>query len=75
MFPVSDNLVAFIHVPSLGECLGGALWWKDLYKTAEEVGFSPPRLVTASQITLANKELENIVGKRMLCIIYSSASC
>ncbi|XP_066478372.1 arsenite methyltransferase isoform X2 [Tiliqua scincoides] len=45
-----------------GECLGGALWWKDLYKIADEVGFSPPRLVTASRITLANKELESIVG-------------
>ncbi|KAJ7325153.1 hypothetical protein JRQ81_018173 [Phrynocephalus forsythii] len=45
-----------------GECLGGALWWKDLYKIAEEVGFLPPRLVTASLITIDNKELESVVG-------------
>ncbi|XP_048362643.1 arsenite methyltransferase isoform X2 [Sphaerodactylus townsendi] len=45
-----------------GECLGGALWWKDLYKIAEDVGFLPPRLVTASQISIHNKELENVVG-------------
>ncbi|XP_044293745.1 arsenite methyltransferase isoform X2 [Varanus komodoensis] len=45
-----------------GECLGGALCWKDLYRIAEQVGFYPPRLVAASQITLANKELENLVG-------------
>ncbi|XP_060624289.2 arsenite methyltransferase [Anolis sagrei] len=45
-----------------GECLAGALWWKDLYKIAKEVGFQTPRLVTASRITLGNKELESIVG-------------
>ncbi|XP_008104775.2 arsenite methyltransferase isoform X2 [Anolis carolinensis] len=45
-----------------GECLAGALWWQDLYNIAKEVGFQPPRLVTASRITLGNKELENIVG-------------
>ncbi|XP_067393280.1 arsenite methyltransferase [Emydura macquarii macquarii] len=45
-----------------GECLGGALWWKDLYRIAEEVGFCPPRLVTASRITVNNKELESVVG-------------
>ncbi|NWV25759.1 AS3MT methyltransferase, partial [Origma solitaria] len=45
-----------------GECLAGALYWRDLYSIAEEVGFSPPCLVTASPITIGNKELENIVG-------------
>ncbi|XP_010115292.1 PREDICTED: arsenite methyltransferase [Chlamydotis macqueenii] len=45
-----------------GECLAGALYWKDLYSIAEEVGFSPPRLVTASPVTIGNKELEGITG-------------
>ncbi|NWZ80370.1 AS3MT methyltransferase, partial [Poecile atricapillus] len=45
-----------------GECLGGALYWKDLYSIAEEVGFSPPCLVTASPITIGDKQLEAIVG-------------
>ncbi|NXX29534.1 AS3MT methyltransferase, partial [Nicator chloris] len=45
-----------------GECLAGALYWKDLYSIAEEVGFSPPCLVTASPITIGNKELEGIIG-------------
>ncbi|XP_015275600.1 PREDICTED: arsenite methyltransferase [Gekko japonicus] len=45
-----------------GECLGGALWWEDLYKIAEDVGFLPPRLVTASRITIGNKEVEGVVG-------------
>ncbi|NXK45515.1 AS3MT methyltransferase, partial [Chauna torquata] len=45
-----------------GECLAGALFWGDLYSIAEEVGFSPPRLVTASPITIGDKELEDAVG-------------
>ncbi|NXE58759.1 AS3MT methyltransferase, partial [Calcarius ornatus] len=45
-----------------GECLAGALYWRDLYSIAEEVGFSPPCLVTASPITIGDKELEGIVG-------------
>ncbi|KAI7804341.1 arsenite methyltransferase [Triplophysa rosa] len=45
-----------------GECLSGALWWEDLIRLAEEVGFSKPRLVTASIITVGNKELEKLLG-------------
>ncbi|XP_063261461.1 arsenite methyltransferase isoform X1 [Prinia subflava] len=45
-----------------GECVAGALYWRDLYSIAEEVGFSPPCLVTASPITVGNKELEGIIG-------------
>ncbi|XP_051475622.1 arsenite methyltransferase isoform X2 [Apus apus] len=45
-----------------GECLAGALYWRDLYSIAKEVGFSPPCLVTASPITINNKELECIIG-------------
>ncbi|XP_068805865.1 arsenite methyltransferase isoform X1 [Struthio camelus] len=45
-----------------GECLAGALCWRELCSIAEEVGFSPPRLVTASPITISHQELESIVG-------------
>ncbi|XP_057700660.1 arsenite methyltransferase-like [Corythoichthys intestinalis] len=45
-----------------GECIGGALWYKDLLQLAEQVGFSPPRLVTASIVTVDNKELQAILG-------------
>lgn len=48
-----------------GECLGGALYWRDLYNIAEEVGFSPPCLVTASPITIIDKELEGIIGEHL----------
>uniref|UniRef100_H3BXR4 Arsenite methyltransferase n=1 Tax=Tetraodon nigroviridis TaxID=99883 RepID=H3BXR4_TETNG len=50
------------HKVLWGECLSGALWWKDLLLLAEEVGFSPPRLVTASLITVENKELQEVLG-------------
>lgn len=45
-----------------GECLSGALWWEDLIRLAEEVGFCKPRLVSASIITVGNTELESILG-------------
>ncbi|KAA0711566.1 Arsenite methyltransferase [Triplophysa tibetana] len=45
-----------------GECISGALWWEDLIRLAEEVGFSKPRLVTAAIITVGNKELEKLLG-------------
>nr|XP_004539019.2 arsenite methyltransferase [Maylandia zebra] len=50
------------HKVLWGECLAGALCWKDLLQLAEKVGFSPPRLVTASVITVDNKELQDILG-------------
>ncbi|KAF3687299.1 Arsenite methyltransferase [Channa argus] len=50
------------HKVLWGECLGGALWWEDLLRLAEEVGFSTPRLVTASVITVDNKDLQAILG-------------
>ncbi|XP_056136667.1 arsenite methyltransferase [Lampris incognitus] len=50
------------HKVLWGECIGGTLWWEDLLQIAEEVGFSRPRLVTASVITVDNKELQEILG-------------
>ncbi|XP_032737090.1 arsenite methyltransferase isoform X4 [Lontra canadensis] len=45
-----------------GECLGGALYWKDLAVLAQKIGFCTPRLVTANLITVQNKELERVIG-------------
>ncbi|XP_015239796.1 PREDICTED: arsenite methyltransferase [Cyprinodon variegatus] len=50
------------HKVLWGECLGGALWWKDLLQLAEQVGFSQPRLVTASIPTIDDKELQDLLG-------------
>ncbi|XP_030636261.1 arsenite methyltransferase [Chanos chanos] len=57
---VSEELRA--HKVLWGECLSGALWWEDLMQLAADVGFSPPRLVTASPVTVGNKELEKLLG-------------
>lgn len=53
-----------------GECFSGALWWKDLLQLAEEVGFSLPRLVTASVVTVDNKELQDVLGLKEFLISY-----
>ncbi|XP_038614552.1 arsenite methyltransferase [Tachyglossus aculeatus] len=45
-----------------GECIGGALFWKDLFAIAQEIGFCPPRLVSAFPVAIQNKELEKVVG-------------
>lgn len=41
-----------------GECLGGALYWNDFLSFAKEAGFTDPRVVDSSNITVNNKELE-----------------
>ncbi|XP_026865326.2 arsenite methyltransferase isoform X2 [Electrophorus electricus] len=45
-----------------GECLSGALWWEDLMRLAEEIGFTVPRLVSANIISIGNEQLEKILG-------------
>ncbi|XP_058400362.1 arsenite methyltransferase [Diceros bicornis minor] len=50
------------HKVLWGECLGGALYWKDLAILAQKIGFCPPRLVTANLITVQNKDLERVIG-------------
>ncbi|KAM6182218.1 LOW QUALITY PROTEIN: arsenite methyltransferase [Erethizon dorsatum] len=46
------------------ECLRGALYWKNLAILAPKIGFCTPHLVTASLITIQNKELERVIGDR-----------
>ncbi|KAL4639976.1 arsenite methyltransferase isoform X1 [Arapaima gigas] len=50
------------HKVLWGECLGGALWWEDLLRLAQEVGFCTPRLVAATAVTIGNKEFQTILG-------------
>ncbi|XP_064414926.1 arsenite methyltransferase-like isoform X2 [Latimeria chalumnae] len=50
------------HSVLWGECLGGALWWKELLRIAQEVGFSTPRLVTARPFNVDNKDLLELLG-------------
>ncbi|KAM9454059.1 arsenite methyltransferase isoform 2-T2 [Clarias gariepinus] len=58
--PISESLRA--NKVLWGECLSGALWWEDLVRLAEEVGFCKPRLVTASVISVGNQQLENLLA-------------
>ncbi|XP_064229990.1 arsenite methyltransferase isoform X2 [Aotus nancymaae] len=50
------------HKVLWGECLGGALYWKELAILAQKIGFCPPCLVTANLISIQNKELERVIG-------------
>nr|XP_045017294.1 arsenite methyltransferase [Jaculus jaculus] len=50
------------HKVLWGECLGGALHWRDLAILAQKIGFCPPRLVTAHFITIQNTELQRVTG-------------
>ncbi|XP_071947732.1 arsenite methyltransferase-like [Antedon mediterranea] len=45
-----------------GECLSGALTWKDLVNFSKEVGFSAPRLVSVAPIDITNPEIVKLVG-------------
>ncbi|XP_048249198.1 arsenite methyltransferase-like isoform X1 [Haliotis rufescens] len=45
-----------------GECISGALWWEDLYTLAKEVGFSEPRLVTATPVPVTRDDFRQVLG-------------
>jgi len=49
-----------------GECLSGALYWNDFLRLARGCGFSDPRLVSDSPITIDNPQLEAVISKHML---------
>uniref|UniRef100_A0A2C9JPV2 Arsenite methyltransferase n=1 Tax=Biomphalaria glabrata TaxID=6526 RepID=A0A2C9JPV2_BIOGL len=44
------------------ECVAGAIFWKDLYKLAKEIGFSTPRLVTAGLFSVEDKHYKDVLG-------------
>lgn len=50
------------HKVLWGECVAGALWWKDLVSIAEEMGFARPRIVSASEFDMGSKEFNEILG-------------
>uniref|UniRef100_UPI003AAB5A17 arsenite methyltransferase n=1 Tax=Centroberyx gerrardi TaxID=166262 RepID=UPI003AAB5A17 len=45
-----------------GEGMGGSLFWQDLISLAHSVGFSTPRLVSASRVVVFNCELKAKAG-------------
>jgi len=46
----------------LGECLGGALYWKDFIRLAQKTGFKDPRVFACSKIDLFDAETIAKVG-------------
>jgi radical SAM/Cys-rich protein len=54
-----------------GECLGGALYWKDFERIARKVGFSDPRIVSKRVVDISNEESKMLVGNiRFYSITY-----
>lgn len=45
-----------------GECLGGALYYRDFERIAKKVGFSDPRIVTRKLINIHNPKIMDMVG-------------
>jgi radical SAM/Cys-rich protein len=45
-----------------GECLGGALYWKDFERIARDTGFTDPRIVSKRAVDISNEEIRNLVG-------------
>ncbi|XP_050397256.2 arsenite methyltransferase [Patella vulgata] len=50
------------HEVLWGECISGALWWKELYRLAEEIGFSQPRLVAATPVPIEREDFKKVLG-------------
>ena len=46
-----------------GECISGALYWKDLIKIAAQVGFAPPIVVSANIISTSGQGAQSLLGK------------
>jgi ubiquinone/menaquinone biosynthesis C-methylase UbiE len=45
-----------------GECLGGALYYRDFERIARKAGFSDPRVVSKRPVNIANEEIKSMVG-------------
>jgi arsenite methyltransferase len=45
-----------------GECLGGALYWKDFERIAGNAGFTDPRVVSKRVVDVSNEEIKNLIG-------------
>ncbi|XP_067656585.1 arsenite methyltransferase-like [Haliotis asinina] len=59
------------HEVLWGECISGALWWEDLLSLAKEVGFSQPRLVTATPVPVERADFKQVLGDaRFVSVTY-----
>lgn len=44
-----------------GECLGGALYWKDFERIARKAGFFDPRVVSKRVVDINNEKIERLI--------------
>jgi len=52
-----------------GECLGGALYYRDFERMAKKVGFADPRIVSRKLINIQNPRIKDMVGNIQFCSI------
>lgn len=45
-----------------GECLGGALYWRDFERLARKAGFSDPRVVSRRVLEIKNPDIQKMIG-------------
>jgi SAM-dependent methyltransferase len=45
-----------------GECLGGALYWKDFERSAGKAGFFDARVVSKRVVDISNEEIKKLIG-------------
>ncbi len=45
-----------------GECLGGALYYRDFERIAKKVGFTDPRIVSRKLININNPQIKDMIG-------------
>jgi len=53
----------------LGECLGGALYWKDFERLVKTIEFGDPRIFTSSRIDLFDQETIDKIGFAQFCSV------
>lgn len=54
-----------------GECLGGALYWKDFERLARKTGFNDPRIVSMRTVDIKDDGIKNLIGNvRFYSITY-----
>ncbi|XP_076457136.1 arsenite methyltransferase-like [Babylonia areolata] len=57
------------HRRMWGECLAGALLWQELYQFAQQIGFSQPRLVSATNVDVS--KFTDLLGEaRFVSVTY-----
>lgn len=56
------------YCSSPGECIAGALWWRELVDLCKEVGLSGPYLVDGNKSVIEKEELRKILGRSTIHI-------